>query len=99
MWNLLRDWLLLNSALRGPEDTRQRCAPSPAPPPLRACSAIDRIPLALRVVWWGIVVFCAGVAGSAAWQGEASAALGGAVVIGLLVALRVASRLVRRPAA
>ena len=72
---------------------------SPAPPRSAGRTAVGGVPVAVRVVWWGLIVFCAVVGGSAALQGDASAALGGVVVIGILVLIRVAARLVRRPAA
>jgi hypothetical protein len=99
VWNVLRDWLLLNTVLRGPEDTRRKVHTVANSAATAGRTAVGGVPVAIRVVWWGLVVFCAVVGGTAALQGDGSAALGGVVVIGILVALRLASRLVRRPAA
>jgi hypothetical protein len=92
MWVILREWLLLNTALNGPEDTRRKVravgsATGKAPGLLASV-----VRLVLWLTWWGIILLCtiAGVVGVV--QGQSERLLGAAFLMAVLLVLRAAWR-------
>ena len=81
MWNLLRDWLIVSTVVRGPEATRARVRSG-------ASLAGRLVRLALLGLWWLLVASSTVAAGVALLRGRWADALLNAAVVGVLVLLR-----------
>ena len=81
MWNLLRDWLIVSTAVRGPEATRARVRSG-------ASLAGRLVRLALLGLWWLLVASSAVGAGVSLLRGRWADALVNVAVAGVLVLLR-----------
>jgi hypothetical protein len=96
MWALLRDWLLLNTVLNGPEDTRRKVRAAGAV----AGHAAGRTPrlladlahLALWLAWLGLMLLCLVVAAAGVGRRDAATVLGSLLVAGFLVIVLVTVR-------
>lgn len=96
MWGLIRDWLLLNTVLHGPEDTRRKVRAAGAGARRAAGTApgllAGFVRLVLWLVWLGLVLLGLAVAAAGSGRRDATAVLSGLLFVGVMVVVLLTVR-------